>query len=102
MCFCYSRREMNARWRTTRAALLLLALAIYPSSVLPQQPNYEASQSQSRLRFAQSVAISDFDADGLIDEAKLNTCGAHKSVVVFLSGARKLSFIDFESKGVGN
>lgn len=102
MCFCYSLRAMNVRWLTTRAAFLLLALAIYPANVLPQQRNPDASQSPSRLRFAQSIALSDFDADGLIDEAKLNACGDHKRVWLFLSGTRKLSFIDFESKVVGH
>lgn len=102
MCFCYSLREMNVRWFTTRAAFLLLALAVHPGSVLPQQRNPDASLSPSRLRFAQSIALSDFDADGLIDEAKLNAFGAHKGVGVFLSRTRKLSFIDFESRGAGH
>ena len=102
MCFCYSLREMNVRWFTTRAAFLLLALAIYPGSALPQQTNPDASQSPPHLRFAQSIALSDFDSDGLIDEAKLNACGAHKRVWVFLSGTRKMSFIDFESRVAGH
>jgi hypothetical protein len=93
---------MNVRWFTTRAAFLLLALAIYPVNVLPQQRNPDASHNPSRIRFAQSIALSDFDADGLIDEAKLNAFGAHKRVWVFLSGTRKLSFIDFESRVAGH
>jgi hypothetical protein len=80
---------------------LLIALGIYPASILPQQ-NPEASQSPSRLRFAQSIAISDFDADGLIDEAKLNAFGAHKRVGIFLAGTRKQSFLDFESRSVSH
>ena len=101
MRFCYSLREMNVRWFTTRAAFFLLALAIYPGSVLPQQTNPDASESPSRIRFAQSIALSDFDADGLIDEARLNAFGAHKRVWVSLRGTRKLSVIDFESRFVG-
>ena len=102
MSFCYSLREMNVRWFTTRAAFLLLALAIYPASVLPQETNPDASQSPSRLRFAESIAFSDFDSDGLIDEATLNAFGAHKRVAIFLSGRRKQSFIYFESKSLGD
>jgi hypothetical protein len=93
---------MNVRWFTTRAAFLLLALAIYPGNVLPQQRNPDASHNPSRIRFGQSIALSDFDADGLIDEAKLNAFGAHKRVWVFLRGTRKLSFIDFESRVAGH
>jgi hypothetical protein len=93
---------MNVRWFTTRAAFLLLALAIYPSKVPPQQIASDASQSTSHLRFAQSIALSDFDRDGLIDEAKLNAFGAHKSVGIFLSGTLKQSLIFFESRGAGH
>lgn len=93
---------MNVRWLTTRATFFLIALAIYTGGVLPQQGNRGLSRSPSRLRFAQSIAVSDFDADGLIDEAKLNAFGAHKSVGIFFSGTRKQSLIDFESRGVGH
>lgn len=93
---------MKFRWFTTRAAFFLLILAIYPSSAVPPQRHLLDSEGPSRLRLAQAIAVSDFDSDGLIDEAKLNAFGSHKSVGIFLSGTRKLSFIDFESRSLGH
>ena len=82
---------MNGSWFTTRAALVLLVRAIYPGSALPQQKHSQAPDNASRLRFAQSIAVSDFDADGLIDQANLNAFGSHKRLGIFLSGTQKLS-----------
>ena len=93
---------MNVRWLTTRAAFLLLALAIYPGNIPPQHKNVDVPDAISPLRFDQSVALTDFDADGLIDEAKLNAFGRHKRVRIFLSGTQRQSLIHFESKGFGH
>jgi hypothetical protein len=101
-CFWYSLREMNVRWVTTRLALLLQVLAIFSLSTPPQQRNVEAAEIPSRLRFGQSVVLSDFDADGLIDEARLDGSSAHRSVGVMLSGTGKLSVLHFDTRSVSS
>ena len=93
---------MNVRWLTTRAAFFLLTLTIYSGSTLPKARYGETLQSPARLRFGQSIALSDFDADGLVDVARLDTSGSHKNVAILLSASRKLSFLHFDSRGVGN
>jgi hypothetical protein len=91
---------MNVRWFTTRLALLLPVLAIVSASTLPQQRSVEASESPSRLRFGQSVVLSDFDADGLIDEVRLDWSSSHKSVAIMLSGTDRLSVLHFDTKSL--
>ncbi len=86
---------MNVRRLTTRAAFLLLALTIYSGGALSQQRHAEASDSVEPLRFGQSIALSDFDADGLVDEARLEGSSLHKSVGILLSGTGKRSFLHF-------
>ena len=89
---------MNVRWLTTRAAVLLLVLAIYPASTLSQHKCLEVSENRSPLRFGQSIALSDFDADGLIDEARLDSSGSGKRVNIPLSRVGKLLVLTFETK----
>jgi hypothetical protein len=88
---------MNVRRLTTSAAFLLLALTLYSGFTLPQQRNAEAPESVAPLRFGQSIALSDFDADGLIDEARLDGSSLHKSVGILLSGTGKRSFLHFNA-----
>jgi len=91
---------MNVRWFTTRVALLLQVLAAFSISTLPQQKSVEAAESPSRVQFGQSVVLSDFDADGLIDEARLDYSSLHKSVGVILSGTGKLSVLHFDTRSM--
>jgi hypothetical protein len=95
MWFCYSLREMNVRWLTSKAVLLMLALAIPVANRLPQRGYAGASVSVPPLRFGQSVTLSDFDADGLVDEARLDGSSLHRSVGILLSGTGKRSFLHF-------
>ena len=89
---------MNVRWLTTRAAALLLVLAIYPASTFPQHRCLEVSENRSPLRFGQSIALSDFDADGLVDEASLDSSGSGKRVKIPLSRVGKLLVLHFDTK----
>lgn len=84
---------MPVRRLTTRAALLSLALVIFSSGALTRQTNTEASDSAAPLRFGQSIAVSDFDCDGLVDEARLEGSSFRKSVSILLTGTRKRSFL---------
>ena len=89
---------MNVRRFTTRAVLLLLVLAVYPAGTHPQHRCLEASENRSPLRFGQSIALSDFDADGLIDEARLDSSGPGKRVKIPLSRTGKLLVLHFDTK----
>ncbi len=86
---------MNVRRLTTRAVFLLLALTIYPGGTLQQPRANEIPESTGWLRFGQSIALSDFDSDGLVDEARLDGSSFHKSVGILLSGTGKRSFLHF-------
>src|SRR5258705_5794901 len=97
MCFCYSLREMNVRWLTSKAAFLLLALVVLGANRLPPGIHAETPNSSAASRFAQSIALSDFDADGLIDEARLDGSSLHRSVGILLSGTGKRSFLHFNA-----
>jgi len=97
MCFCYSLREMNVRWLTSKAAFLLLALVVLGANRLPSGIHAETPNSSAASRFAQSIALSDFDADGLIDEARLDGSSLHRSVGILLSATGKRSFLHFNA-----
>jgi hypothetical protein len=88
---------MNVRRLTTSAAFLLLFFTLYSGGTLPQQRNAEASESVAPLRFVQSVVLSDFDADGLVDEARLDGSSLHRSVGILLSGTGKRLFLHFNA-----
>jgi hypothetical protein len=49
------------------------------------------------LRFGQSIALSDFDADGLLDEARLDGSSLHRSIGILLSGTGRRSFLHFNA-----
>jgi FG-GAP-like repeat len=97
MCFCYSLREMNVRWLTSKAAFLLLALLVLGANRLPPGIHAETPNRSAVSRFTQSIALSDFDADGLIDEARLDGSSLHRSVGILLSGTGKRSFLHFNA-----
>jgi hypothetical protein len=88
---------MRERHSTTKMFFLVLAVAVYSADVLPQHRNVVASECPVRLRFGQSVALSDFDSDGLIDEARIDGSGSHKGVKIPLSRTGKLLVLDFDT-----
>lgn len=85
---------MNVRWLTTRAVFLLLAFPTCSANALPQH----SAAFDTRLRFGQSVALSDFDDDGLIDEARLDAYHFHKRVGILLSRTGKVFVLNFDTK----
>lgn len=85
------------RCLTNKAILLLLALTVYCANVLPQQRCAMASENAPRLRFGHSIALSDFDSDGLIDEARVEGSGPRKSIEVVLSQTGKLLVLHFDA-----
>jgi hypothetical protein len=88
---------MNVRRLTTSAAFLLLVLSLYSGGTLPQRGNAEASERVAPLRFGQSTVLSDFDADGLVDEATLDGSSVQKNVGILLSSTGKRSFLHFDA-----
>ena len=95
MHFCYSLREMNFRRRTSNVLLLMLALAISGAARLPQRGRAKSAENTTPLRFGGSMAFSDFDGDGLLDEARLDGSRLRKSVGIMLTGTGKRSFLHF-------
>jgi hypothetical protein len=89
------------RCLTLKAVFFLLAL-ISCSNALPQQHYTSASKSLARLPFGQSIAFSDFDADGLIDEARMAGSGLHRRVEIVLSRSQKLLLLHIGSKRVNH
>jgi hypothetical protein len=88
---------MNVRWLTSKAAFLLLALVVLGANRLPPNVNAETANRSAASHFAQSIALSDFDADGLIDEARLDGSSLHRSIGILLSGTGKRSFLHFNA-----
>jgi len=88
---------MNVRRLTTSAVFLLLTLAIYPGGARSHQIVSEFPVSPSRPCFPQSVALSDFDADGLVDVARLDGSGLRRSIEILLSGTGRRSFLHFHT-----
>ena len=91
---------MTDRRLTTRAAFLLLAVTMFSGGAHQRHRYAEAPESVEPLRFGQSIALSDFDADGLVDEARLEGSSLGKSVGVLLSGTGKRSFLHFNSNRI--
>ncbi len=81
----------------TKAVFLVLGFVVYLANAIPQQSHAVAAESSPRLRFGQTIALSDFDADGLIDEAILGGGGAHRRVEVFLSRSRTLLVLHLDN-----
>lgn len=94
---------MDVRRLTTSAAFLLLALTLYSGGTPPlvgapqQQRHAETSDIATPLRFGQSTVLSDFDADGLVDEATLDGSSTQKNVGILLSRTGKRSFLHFDA-----
>lgn len=88
---------MTVRRLTTRAAFLLLALTMFSGLAHPQRRYTQASEGVEPRRLCQSIALSDFDADGLVDEARLESSSSRKSVGILLSGTGKRSFLHFNA-----
>lgn len=90
---------MKSRWFTTKAVLFLLSIAVCSASAAPL-PHYVVGPGPAApLRFGQILALSDFDADGLLDEATLASWGAHRSVQVVLSRSGKPLVLHFDNGG---
>lgn len=88
---------MKSRLFTTKAVFLLLSMAVCSANAFPP-PNHAVSpEPTARLRFGQAIALSDFDADGLIDEARLGGGSAHHSVEVFLGRGGKPLVLHFDN-----
>ena len=97
--FCYSRTEMTDRRLTPRLVFLLLWLAIFVAGLVPPKQDAQRTNHFSWLRFGQSIALSDFDEDGLIDQARLNRTGLLKSVEIVLSGTVRPVVLRFDTRG---
>jgi len=54
------------------------------------------------MGLAQSVALSDFDADGVMDEARLDGSNLSRRVGLLLSGTGKQTFLYLDPIGVGH
>lgn len=91
---------MRFRWFTTKAVLLLVSIAACSASSSPLPQNALLPQPATPLRFGQVIALSDFDADGLMDKATLASWGAHRSVEVMLSRSGKPLVLHFDNGSV--
>jgi hypothetical protein len=88
---------MNVRRLTISAVFLLLALTIHPGGILQQHRVLANSKRPVPSLFGQPIALSDFDEDGLLDEARIDGSSFHKSVGILLSGSGKRSFLHFNA-----
>jgi hypothetical protein len=96
--FCYSRREMRILSFRPGPAFLLLCLTVFTTGTIPQARHAQASEGSARLRFGQSLALSDFDSDGLIDRASLGGFGLRKNVEIFLSSTANPIVLRFDTR----
>lgn len=92
---------MSIRWVTIKAVLLVLCFATYAEASVQRHLDWSSPQSAPRLSFGQSIALSDFDADGLIDHADIANLGLHPSVKVVLSRSLKPRILHFENGHAG-
>jgi hypothetical protein len=88
---------MNVGRLTSRAVFLLLALTILPGGTLQLKRAAAPTKNPAPPRFGQSIALSDFDADGLLDEARVDGSSFQKSVGILLSRSGKQSFLHFNA-----
>lgn len=88
---------MNPRRLTTCGFSLLLAFAIYSVNFSAQCLSVSA-QTGTQVRVSLPTAISDFDSDGLMDEARIQGSSLYKSIGIFFSGTGKRSFLHFRPK----
>ena len=90
---------MSTWWLTPKVAFLLLCLAVFSTGIIPNQQNAEPADHSAWLRFGQSIALSDFDEDGLIDQARVDRAGLLKSVQIVLSSTGKPVVLRFDTRG---
>jgi hypothetical protein len=88
---------MKLHWVIARAVFVLAAVAVGSASAL--SPGQSASVNDG-LRFGQSIALSDFDSDGFIDEARLDGFGLEKRVRVILSGSGRHVLLHFGARWI--
>ena len=88
---------MKLHWVIARAVFVLTAVAVGSASAVPQG---QSASVKDGLRFGQSIALSDFDSDGLIDEARLDGFGLDKRVRVILSGSGKHVLLHFGARWI--
>jgi hypothetical protein len=86
---------MSTRSYIIKTALLLLVLTA--CAALAPQREAAVPCDYERLRFGQSLALSDFDGDNVVDRARLSGAGLLKSIEIYLSHTNKLSFIQFNT-----
>lgn len=96
--FCYSLSEMSTRWLTPKVAFLLMCLTVFTAGTIPNRQDAEPANHSAWLRFGQSIAFSDFDKDGLIDQARVDRAGLAKSVKVVLSSTGKPVLLRFDTR----
>ena len=88
---------MNPRRLTISGFSLLVAIAI--CTINSSAQSFSVSiQNASPARVGQLTAISDFDSDGLLDEARIEGSSYYKSVGILLSGTGKRSFLHFRQE----
>lgn len=80
-----------------KAVFLLLGLTICVMTALPQRRDSAVPESATWLRFGQAIALSDFDADGLIDQARIDGSGVNRKVEVMLSRGGKPLVLQLDS-----
>jgi len=80
-----------------RTVLFLIALAVYATCGFPQNARAQTKDFNS-LRFGQTIALSDFDSDGLLDEARLYGTGLHKRIGIKLSSSGEHISLQFAVK----
>lgn len=88
---------MKLHWIIARAVFFLTAVAVGSASAVPQG---QSASVRDGLRFGQSIALSDFDSDGFIDEARLDGFGLAKRVRVILSGSGKHVLLHFGARWI--
>jgi hypothetical protein len=88
---------MRLRWFTTKAVFLLLSIAACSANAATAPSCAVSQEPIAQLRFGQTIALSDFDADGLIDQAILQSWGAHRSIEVVLSRSGKAVVLCFDN-----
>ena len=85
---------MNPRRLTICGFSLLVAIAICTINSSAQRFSASAN-TLNQARVGQFTAMSDFDSDGLLDEARIEGSSFHKSVGILLSRTGKRSFLHF-------
>src|SRR5262245_24804171 len=88
---------MNPRRLTIGGFSLLVAVAICTINTSAQSFSV-STQNANPGRVGQLTAISDFDSDGLVDEARIEGSSFQKSVGILLSRTGKRSFLHFRQE----